>query len=247
MGETDLHRWWMIRIADWLRWRYRGQRVYVSGNLLIYPVEGLFYRHVSPDCFVVLDCDPGFRRTYKLWEEGKAPDVVLEVTSAETKREDEHDKPRVYAEMGVKECFLYDPTADYLEPPLQGYRFGKKGVTPIRRDKRGALVSRRLGLLLWLEGADLVMADRTTGERLLTQAEFEQAQRQAAEAQRQAAEAQRQAAEEQRQAAEEQRRRAAAQARQERAKRKQLEDQLQAAQAEIEKLRRQLGDSPREE
>ncbi|MBW3599791.1 MAG: Uma2 family endonuclease, partial [Planctomycetes bacterium] len=56
MGETDLHRWWMIRIADWLRWRYHGERVYVSGNLLIYPEEGNIYRHVSPDCFVVLDC-----------------------------------------------------------------------------------------------------------------------------------------------------------------------------------------------
>jgi hypothetical protein len=175
---------------------------------------------------VVLDCDPGFRRTYKLWEEGKPPDVVFEVTSTSTKREDEHDKPALYAAMGVKECFLYDPTADYLEPPLQGYRFGKRGPTPIRRDKAGALVSRRLGLSLWLEGSDLAMADQATGERLLTQAEFEQAQRQAAE---------------------EQRRRASAQARQERAKRKQLEDQLRAAQAEIAKLRRQLGQSPADE
>lgn len=189
MGETDLHRWWMIRIADWLRWRYREQRVYVSGNLLIYPEEGNIYRHVSPDCFVVLGCEPHFRRTYKLWEEGKAPDVVFEVTSASTKREDEHAKPALYAAMGVKESFLYDPTADYLEPPLQGYRFGKGGPRPIRRNKAGALVSRRLGLSLWLEGSDLVMADQTTGERLLTQAEFEQAQRKAAEDQLRAAQA----------------------------------------------------------
>jgi Uma2 family endonuclease len=223
MGETDLHRWWMIRIADWLRWRYHGQRVYVSGNLLIYPEEGNIHRHVSPDCFVVFDCEPGFRRTYKLWEEGKAPDVVFEVTSLSTKREDEHDKPALYTAMGVKEGFLYDPTADYLEPPLQGYRYGKAGPTPIRRDKRGALVSRRLGLSLWLEGSNLVMADQKTGARLLTQTEFEQAQRPAAE---------------------EQQRRARAQTKQERAKRKQLEDQLRAAQEEIAALRRQLGQSP---
>jgi hypothetical protein len=95
MGETDLRQWWMIRIADWLRFRYQGQRVYVSGNLLIYPEEGNNLRHVAPDCFVTLDCDPGFRRTYKVWEEGKPPDVVFEVTSSSTRRQDEFDKPPV--------------------------------------------------------------------------------------------------------------------------------------------------------
>jgi Uma2 family endonuclease len=219
MGETDLHRWWMNRIADWLRWRYHGQRVYVSGNLMIYPEEGNRYRSVSPDCFVVLDCDPGFRRTYKLWEEGKPPDVVFEVTSESTRRDDEHNKPLIYAEMGVKESFLYDPTADYLEPPLHGYRWVKGRPTPIRRDKRGYLVSRCLGLSLWLEGSDLAMADQKSGQRLLTQAEYEQAQRMAAEEKRVAAEEKREAA----------------------------EDQLRAAQAEIAKLRRQLGQSPQDE
>lgn len=36
IGETDLHRWWMIRIHDILSQRYRGQRVYVSSNLIVY-------------------------------------------------------------------------------------------------------------------------------------------------------------------------------------------------------------------
>jgi hypothetical protein len=75
----------------------------VSGNLLIYPFEGNNVRHVSPDCFVVLDCEPGFRRTYKLWEEGKPRDVVFEVTSSSTRRQD--DKPAIYGEMGVKENY----------------------------------------------------------------------------------------------------------------------------------------------
>jgi Uma2 family endonuclease len=212
MGETDLHRWWMIRLADLLRWRYHGQRVYVSGNLLIYPEEGNNVRHVSPDCFVVLDCEPGFRRTYKLWEEGKAPDVVIEVTSNSTRRQDEDDKPTLYAAMGVREYFLYDPTSDYLDPPLQGYRFVKQRPTLIRPNSAGALESRCLGV----EGAELVMTDQKSGARLLTKAEFDEAQRQAAEAKQ----------------------------RRERTKRKQAEDELRAAQAEIDKLRRQLGQEP---
>jgi Uma2 family endonuclease len=137
MGETDLHQWWMIHIKDLLRRRYEGQRVYVSSNLLIYPEEGNNLRHVAPDCFVVLDCEPGFRRTYKLWEEGKPPDVVFEVTSNSTRRQDEDDNPSLYAEMGVREYFLYDPTADYLDPPLQGFCFTKGRATPIRPNARG--------------------------------------------------------------------------------------------------------------
>jgi len=172
---------------------------------------------------VVLDCEPGFRRTYRLWEEGKAPDVVIEVTSNSTRRQDEDDKPSLYAAMGVREYYLYDPTSDYLDPPLQGYRFVKQRPTLIRPNSAGALESRCLGVALRLEGAELVITDQNSGARLLTKAEFDETQRQAAEAKQQAAEAKQ---------------------RRERAKRKQAEDDLRAAQDEIAKLRRQLGQEP---
>ena len=68
MGETDLHRDWMTRIIDLLKQRYRGQRVYVSGNLLVYYEEGDPTKHVAPDAFVVLECSPHRRRTFKVWE-----------------------------------------------------------------------------------------------------------------------------------------------------------------------------------
>jgi hypothetical protein len=41
MGETDLHRNWMVRIHDMLSCRYRDQKVYVGSNLLVYYEEGL--------------------------------------------------------------------------------------------------------------------------------------------------------------------------------------------------------------
>ncbi len=62
MGETDLHRDWIIRILDILRYRYRGQHVYVASDLLVYYDEGIPRHFVVPDNFVVLDCDPGRRR-----------------------------------------------------------------------------------------------------------------------------------------------------------------------------------------
>jgi hypothetical protein len=64
MAESDLHRRWMIRIYDLLSYRYRGQQVYVGSDLLLYYTEGLPHDFVVPDDFVVLDCDPGERRTF---------------------------------------------------------------------------------------------------------------------------------------------------------------------------------------
>ena len=63
MAETDLHRDWMFRIIDILQQRFEGQQVYVSGNLLLYFVEGDPTKSVAPDTLVVKGVAPGHRRT----------------------------------------------------------------------------------------------------------------------------------------------------------------------------------------
>ena len=205
MGETDLHIDWIIRIRDILRRRYREQRVYVASDLLLYYEEGVPTKFVVPDGFVVLDCAPGRRRTFKIWEEDRTPDVVFEVTSRGSRREDEVSKPQVYARLGVREYFLYDPSAEYLDPPLQGFRMAEGRYQRIAVDpETGELTCDRLGITLRLEGDDLQMHDRQTGQQLPTEAEAEQAarlQEQAARRQEQAARRQEQAARRQEQAA----------------------------------------------
>ena len=78
MGETDLHRDWMVRILEIFRQRYAGQRVYIASDLLVYYAEGTPSKFVVPDCFVVLDCDPQRRRTFQTWKELRVPDVVFD-------------------------------------------------------------------------------------------------------------------------------------------------------------------------
>jgi len=182
MGETDLHRKWMIRIYDLLSYRYRGQRVYVGSNLLVYYTEGAPHEFVVPDNFVVLDCDPRERRIFQLWKEERVLNVVFEVTSRFTKKRDQVFKPQAYAQIGVKEVFLYDPTGDYLRPVLQGYRSVEGQLTSIERDSAGGLECRELGLLLNLEKRRLVLIDRETGQPLLTEAEAAKARADTAEA-----------------------------------------------------------------
>jgi Uma2 family endonuclease len=233
MGETDLHIDWMIRLRDILRWRYRQRRVYVASNLLVYYEEGEPSKFVVPDSFVVLDCEPRRRRVFKIWEEGKTPDVVLEVTSRSTKREDQTYKPQVYGRIGVGEYFLYDPSAEYLDPPLQG--FGLQGgiYQRIEADARGALLCQPLGITLRLEEGRLVMRDAGTDEVLRTEAEAKEAARQREKAAREAAEAARQREKAAREAAEAARQR-------EKAAREAAELRGAELEAQLQRLREQL-------
>jgi len=171
MGETDLHRDAMVRHIEILRDYFRGQRVYVSGDILLYYEQGDPKKYVVPDAFVAKGLLPKPRRTYRVWVEGKAPDVVIETTSRKTRRKDLAEKPRIYALLGVKEYFLFDPDQAYLDPPLQGYRFVSRKKVPIKPDKAGCLVSRELGLRLCFEGDEIQFYRLDTGERLLTAAE----------------------------------------------------------------------------
>src|SRR5262245_24829442 len=107
MGETDEHRDAMVRHIELLRHRFRGQRVYVSGDLLVYYEQGNPKRFVVPDAFIVKGIDPRRRRIYKIWIEGKGPDVAIETTSRKTRRRDTVEKPATYARLGVKEYFLF--------------------------------------------------------------------------------------------------------------------------------------------
>jgi Uma2 family endonuclease len=180
MGETDLHRDWMFRLLEIFRQRYRDQQVYIASDLLVYYEEGTPSKFVVPDCFVVLDCKPGRRRTFQTWNEKRVPNIVFEVTSRGTSSIDIVDKPVIYERMGVQEYFLYDPTASYLEPPLQGYRMTNGSLHQIS-EANGRIRCETLGVELFLREHDLVIVDKETGVEQLTRADAEELAREQAE------------------------------------------------------------------
>ena len=145
--------------------------VYVSGDLLVYYEEGNPRVSVAPDVFVAFGVEDRMRMSYKVWEEGKAPDFVLEVASKSTWREDLGPKREVYARLGVKEYWMYDPTGEYLSPVLQGLRLA--GGAYVRQlavsSPDGALTlrSETLGLELRAQGAEMRFHDPATGQVLL--------------------------------------------------------------------------------
>jgi Uma2 family endonuclease len=97
-------------------------RFVVGGNQFIYydPADGR--HHVSPDVYIALDVAPGIREKWQTWLEGdKFPDIVFEITSESTQDEDLGSNVRLYGRLGAHEYYIYDP-AHELQPPLRAYR-----------------------------------------------------------------------------------------------------------------------------
>lgn len=238
MAETDLHRQLMFDLIEILQARYdHDPDVYVSGDLLLFYEEGNKRRHVAPDVFVVFGVARRPRLNYLLWAEGKGPDVVIEVTSKTTRREDQTKKRTLYQDvLRVPEYFQIDPTEDYLKPPFQGHRLINGRYEPIEVVDGGRLPSLTLGLLLERDGPRLLLIDPATGLRLRSRRE----RADDAEQQRIAAEQRRIEAEQRN--AEEHRQRIAAEERRAEEHRQRIEAETRAAgaEAEADRLRREL-------
>jgi Uma2 family endonuclease len=172
MAETDLHRWLMTDLIETLTdWYKDDPDIYVSGNLLLFYVQGNKRKHISPDVFVVLGVPKRNRDNYLMWEEKKGPSIVIELTSSSTRKEDTDKKFTLYRDvLKVPEYFMFDPYGDYLNPRFQGYRRVAGQYRPIRlSDDR--MASRQLGLSLEVVGNHLRLVDMATGNRLPTRSE----------------------------------------------------------------------------
>ena len=79
--------------------------------MFLYYVKGNRRKHISPDVMVTLGIakEPP-RDCYLVWEERKAPDFVLEITSKSTRSEDKKKKFVLYRDvLKVQEYILFDP------------------------------------------------------------------------------------------------------------------------------------------
>jgi Uma2 family endonuclease len=202
MAETEIHRNLMIDLIQTLEAYFQADpMVCVSGNLMLFYEEGNKRKHISPDVFVVRGIPKRLRDYYLMWEEGKGPDVAIEITSRTTRAEDVKKKMALYRDvLKIAEYFLFDPLRDYLKPPMQGYRLVDGNYEPIA-PVDGRSPSEILGLHLERSGSQLRLYDPLTARWLPTSAERNEAERQRAEAERQRAEAEHQRAEAERQRA----------------------------------------------
>ena len=179
MAETDVHRDLMMELIAELQAYYRAEpAVFVSGNLLLYYEQGNNKKSVAPDVFVVRGIANHERCVYKLWEEGKAPDVVFEISSRGTWGDDLQKKWRLYARLGVAEYYIFDPEYDYLEPALRAYRLDATEYEEIEV-LAGRVSSAVLGLEIVDTGETLRFFNPLTNEFFPTRGELALAHKQA--------------------------------------------------------------------
>jgi len=147
--ESDLHRDQidlLIRILK-LWWRER-QDFYASGNLTIYysPNQKKSEYFRGPDFFVVLGTEKKDRKSWVVWQEdGKYPNLIVEILSSSTTAVDKGLKKQVY-----QDTFR---TPDYLwfhpvTMELQGFHLVDGKYQEIQPTTDGRLWSQQLELYL---------------------------------------------------------------------------------------------------
>lgn len=170
--ETDWHRNATTRLLGELgRWYRDDPGVYVSGGLLVFYREGDRRARVTPDVFVVKGVPKISRDNFLVWQEGRTPDLAIELTSRKTRRTDREWKLPLYRDvLKVSELFLFDPREEYLNPSFQGYRRSRGKFVRIK-PTNGRLASTVLGLHLERDGTQLRLWDPATGDRVPTPGE----------------------------------------------------------------------------
>ena len=182
MAETERHRDEMIHTLQVLMAHFTDvPAVCVSGNMMMYYVEGDPRKSVAPDIFVTFGVARKERRIYRIWEEGKPPDFVLEFSSQNTYQHDLAGKQELYALIGVREYFLYDAERRYLPSPLMGFRLVGGEYVPIPGRADGSVASAVLKLDLHALADSLGFYHPVSEKWLETPAEMAETRAEAAE------------------------------------------------------------------
>ena len=133
---------------------------------------------LAPDLLVATGANPEAYRVdngYIISEQGKPPDLVLEIASRRTGRHDVVDKRPAYAGLGIPEYWRFDETGEFHGTFLAGDRLAADGYepVPIETVEEGVLqgYSRVLNLLIRWDHGQLGWHDPETGQHIAT---FEQ-------------------------------------------------------------------------
>ncbi|NEP13101.1 MAG: Uma2 family endonuclease [Symploca sp. SIO2C1] len=147
--ETELHLRQIILFLSCLEllWRDRND-FYAAANLTVYyspkQLKSEYFR--GPDFFVVLGTEKKTRKSWVVWEEdGKYPNVIVEVLSESTANTDKTTKKKIYQDtFRTPDYFLFDP--ENLE--LTGFHLVDGKYEELEPNEQGHLWSQQLGLYL---------------------------------------------------------------------------------------------------
>lgn len=150
--ETELHLRQIILLLKCLEWLWRDRNdFYAAGNLTIYysPQQRKSSDFRGPDFFVVLGTQRKTRKSWVVWqEEGKYPNLIIEILSPKTAQVDRELKKTIYQDtFRTPDYFWFDP--DTLE--FVGFHLVDGKYQPLEPNAEGQLWSQQLGLYLGVD------------------------------------------------------------------------------------------------
>ncbi|MDE0085053.1 MAG: Uma2 family endonuclease [Candidatus Poribacteria bacterium] len=176
MAASDLHREQLFRTLSALETHFsQDPTVYVSGDILMYYVQGVPSKSISPDVLVSFEIGMKKRRTYLVWEEGKVPDFVMEFSSKNTYQNDLTKKMDIYASLKIQDYFLYDAEGLYLPSQLIGFELVNGVYEEVQPDESGGVRSSSLGLDFRIREGEIGIYDPVAGDWVRTRAEIAEA------------------------------------------------------------------------
>ncbi|MBN3899008.1 MAG: Uma2 family endonuclease [Nostoc sp. NOS(2021)] len=167
LAESYLHLYAILTTLEIIKQYLAGRQATVLADQFLYYAQGFPKLRVAPDVMVIFDVPPGGRDSYKVWEEGQVPQVVFEMTSQGTQKQDQEQKKNLYEQLGILEYWLFDPKGEWIEEKLRGYRLEGETYQLIVDG-----ISQPLGLRVAVEGELLGFYRLDTGDKLLTPTEL---------------------------------------------------------------------------
>jgi Uma2 family endonuclease len=146
--ESELHLRQIILLLQSLELWWHRNDFYAAGNLTVYysPRQRKSEEFRGPDFFVVLDTERKVRKSWVVWEEnGKYPNLIVELLSDSTASTDKGLKKQIYQDIfRTPEYFWFDP--NNLE--FAGFILLGGIYRPIEPNSIGWLWSQQLNLYL---------------------------------------------------------------------------------------------------
>ncbi len=174
MGETSIHITLIANLLNVLKLFMKERTdVFLSANMNLYFEEGNPDKWLAPDILVAFGVPNHDRSSFQVWKENVAPQIIIEVASERTWKNDVSDKLEVYADIGVEEYYILDPGFEYLPSPMLAFRREGKRLLAANIEQN-RIRSPRLGLDIVRTENDFRLLDPRTNEFLLTLSESEE-------------------------------------------------------------------------
>ncbi|MEY3334795.1 MAG: hypothetical protein RLZZ176_3098 [Cyanobacteriota bacterium] len=147
--ETELHLRQIILLLQCLEWLWKDRTdFYAAGNLSVYysPNQKKNEDLRGPDFFVVLGTERKTRKSWVVWDEdGKYPNVIIEILLPTTANTDRVTKKELYQNtFRTPDYFWFDPyTLEFV-----GFHLIDNKYQSLEPNEKGYLWSEQLGLYL---------------------------------------------------------------------------------------------------